>query len=179
MKKHYNPFASLQNVEVEHCWDAFALILEINVLSRCGTSGRLQCINPSRFVLCFSGDTRPSPNLVHKCLSYSPSRVNLLIHESTFLDDLRGRSDAIRKRHSTTAEALNVAFNMNAEACILTHFSQRYRHISIADASSGQDSHPFSWGIAYDGMMVPLTERALSGLPRLSQCIDSLIQLSK
>ncbi|KAL3822664.1 hypothetical protein ACHAXA_001817 [Cyclostephanos tholiformis] len=87
--------------------------------------------------------------------------VNLLIHESTFLDDLRGRSDAIRKRHSTTAEALNVACNMNAEACILTHFSQRYRHISIVDASSGQDSHPFSWGIAYDGMMTMRRPRAV------------------
>jgi ribonuclease BN (tRNA processing enzyme) len=102
-----------------------------------------------------------------------------LIHEGTFLDDLRGRSDAVRKRHSTTAEALNVAHNANAEACILTHFSQRYRHMSIENVSSGQDSHPFSWGIAFDGMMVPFTERALSGLTRLSQCIDSLIQQSK
>ena len=178
-RKYYKPFASLQSVEVEHCRDAFALILEMNVLSGYGAPGGLQSINPSRFVLCFSGDTRPSPNLIQKCLSYSPLRVNLLIHEGTFLDDLRGRSDAVRKRHSTTAEALNVAHNANAEACILTHFSQRYRHMSIENVSSGQDSHPFSWGIAFDGMMVPFTERALSGLTRLSQCIDSLIQQSK
>ena len=176
---YYKPFASLQSVEVEHCRDAFALILEMNVLSGYGAPGGLQSINPSRFVLCFSGDTRPSPNLIQKCLSHSPLRVNLLIHEGTFLDDLRGRSDAVKKRHSTTAEALNVARNMNAEACILTHFSQRYRHMSIENVSSGLNVHPFSWGIAFDGMIVPLTERALSRLNRLSQCIDSLIQQPK
>ena len=176
MKKHYNPFASLQNVEVEHCRDAFALILEINVPSNDGSSDGIRCNNPSRFVLCFSGDTRPSSNLIQKCRSYSPSRVNLLIHEGTFLDDPRGQLDAVRKRHCTTTEALDVAHHMNAEACILTHFSQRYRHISIEDASSGRDSYPFSWGVAFDGMMVPLTEWALSGLSRLSWCIDSLLQ---
>jgi ribonuclease BN (tRNA processing enzyme) len=178
-RKYYNPFASLQNVEVEHCRDAFALILQMNVVSGCEAPGGLKSINPSRFILCFSGDTRPSPNLIQKCLSHSPLRVNLLIHEGTFLDDLRGRSDAVKKRHSTTAEALNVARNMNAEACILTHFSQRYRHMSIENVSSGLNVHPFSWGIAFDGMIVPLTERALSRLNRLSQCIDSLIQQPK
>ena len=176
MKKHYNPFASLQNVEVEHCRDAFALILEINLLSNNGASSGIRCNNPSSFVLCFSGDIRPSSNLIQKCRSLSPLRVDLLIHEGTFLDDPRGRLDAVRKWHSTTAEALDVALHMNARACLLTHFSQRYRHISIEDASFGRDSYPFSWGVAVDGMMVPLTGRALSGLSRLSQCIDYTIQ---
>mmetsp|Transcript_628 Transcript_628/g.1233 ORF Transcript_628/g.1233 Transcript_628/m.1233 type:complete len:166 (-) Transcript_628:77-574(-) len=155
--------------------------------------------NLSSFVLCFSGDTRPSVKLVQSCRSYSPPQLNtqagrqkqhhpqntppppppevsLLIHEATFLNDSQGKLDAVRKRHSTTAEALSVAQRINAEACILTHFSQRYKHISVTDICSSQNSYPFSWGIALDGLMLPLTKRALSeSLFRLSQCIDALM----
>jgi ribonuclease Z len=172
----YNPFVSLQNVDVEHCMDSFGLILEINLSSYTNQSniGSSRCNNPSRFLLCFTGDTRPTNNLIQKCRSYSPSRVDLLIHEGTFLDDARGRLEAVRKRHSTTAEALDVASRMNAKACLITHFSQRYKHISYDDVSSGQ---VFPWlGVAFDGMMVPLTEQALMSLSSLTHCIDFLIR---
>jgi ribonuclease Z len=173
---NYKPFVSLQNVDVEHCMDSFGLILEMNIPSYTNESniGRCQHNNPSNFLLCFSGDTRPSNNLIQKCRSYFPSRVDLLIHEGTFLDDPRGRLEAVRKRHSTTAEALNVASGMNTKACIITHFSQRYKHISYDDISSGQD---VPWlGVAFDGMIVPLTEQALMSLSGLTKCIDFLIR---
>ena len=131
--------------------------------------------NLSRFVLCFSCDTRPSAHLVRACRSYYPQRLNLLIHEGTFLNDSLGQMEAVKKRHSTTAEALDVARRIDAESCILTHFSQRYKHVSINDVCSTQDSYPFSWGVALDGMMIPLTKRALSGLFRLSQCVDAVM----
>lgn len=178
MNKHYHPFLSLRNVPVEHCRNAFALVLEMNVPSKNRTSAGVQFIDLSRFLLCFSGDTRPSDKLVQVCRSYLPTQLNLLIHESTFVHDAAGRKDAAKKRHSTTEEALDVAQRTNSEACILTHFSQRYRHVSIKDIRSSQDSYPFSWGIAMDGMRIPLTKRALSGLFRLTQCIDTLMSSS-
>ena len=178
IKQHYTPFASLQNVEVEHCQEAFALILQMNIPSKNREPGCAQ----SSFVLCFSGDTRPSAQLVHACRSYYPSQwnppsptVSLLIHEATFINDSQGQRDAARKRHSTTAEALNIAQQIKAESCILTHFSQRYKHVSIKDASSNQNSYSFSWGVALDGMMIPLSKRALSSLFRLSQCVDAFM----
>jgi ribonuclease Z len=49
----------------------------------------------------------------------------LLIHESTFDDELRG--DALAKKHSTMSEAIDVGRRMGARRIMLTHFSQRYQ----------------------------------------------------
>ncbi|KAL7555277.1 hypothetical protein ACHAWF_019054 [Thalassiosira exigua] len=183
----YSPFASLRNVEAEHCRDAFALVLHIDVPAR--YVDRTRRTDPAEFVFCFSGDTRPSARLVRafrSSLSSRPSTrhqdvpppsslpASLLLHEATFKHDDRGQADASRKRHSTSQEALEVAHRAEVDACVLTHFSQRYEHISAAEACLGQ-SYPFSWGVAMDGMMIPLTKRALANLPQLSRCVDSLL----
>jgi len=226
--KPYRPFALLRHVEVEHCQEAFAMILEL----RYADDGVPNSLNEdSNFVLCFSGDTRPSSQLVRRCRSYptsrnrdklgqhhyrrppslsqpwlppsTPPQISLLIHESTFLNDSQGRVDAMKKRHSTSAEALDIARQVNAKACLLSHFSQRYRHVSIHDAiasplsSSSVDHHnesadpmrssavivakntyPFHWGIALDGMIIPLTHSGLSKLFDLSRCVDALMGLN-
>ena len=201
----YHPFASIRNVEVEHCREAFALILELRLPLKNNDDDQ------QPFVLCFSGDTRPSDNLVHECRTHCfpqassahwqhaaippppPPRVSLLLHEATFMNDEHGRLNAAKKLHSTTAEALEVARRMQAEACLLTHFSQRYTHVSIVDAacsgatpesnSSGPSSfpgattnkHSFSWGVAVDGMMMPLTKQVTAMLHTLSLCVDELL----
>ncbi|KAL3803351.1 hypothetical protein HJC23_009315 [Cyclotella cryptica] len=195
----YCPFVSLRNVEVEHCRDAFALLLEL----RLPRNGKTE-----RFLLCFSGDTRPSDNLIRECRSYScisqsvtpplqhaplplppPPRISLLLHESTFLNDKIGKVDAVKKRHSTAFEALYVAERIQVEACLLTHFSQRYSHVSIQDACSpvcdlsdgsssqgdAKNCHAFACGIAVDGMVLPLTKMATASLYQLSQCVDKLV----
>mmetsp|Transcript_25828 Transcript_25828/g.39663 ORF Transcript_25828/g.39663 Transcript_25828/m.39663 type:complete len:107 (+) Transcript_25828:772-1092(+) len=59
---YYKLFASLQNIEVGHCRDAYGLLLELCIPTK---SGALD-----RFVLCFSGDTRPSAMLTKACLIY-------------------------------------------------------------------------------------------------------------
>ncbi|KAL7473031.1 hypothetical protein ACHAXS_013410 [Conticribra weissflogii] len=230
--KRYRPFALLRHVEVEHCREAFAMILELRYADDGIRNSRE--VN-SNFSLCFSGDTRPSAQLVRSCRSYStsqndnneilglhhgrrpprvpqpwppplpPPQISLLIHESTFLNDSQGRNDATKKRHSTTAEALDVARRIGAKACLLSHFSQRYPHVSIDDALTSSSSssssiggqnnefadprrsptvdatentHPFHWGIAMDGMMIPLTSSGLSTLFDLSRCIDALLGLN-
>eukprot|EP00985_Skeletonema_marinoi_P018035 scaffold10020_cov161-Skeletonema_marinoi.AAC.21 len=111
---YYKLFASLQNIEVEHCRDA--------------------------------GDTRPSVMPTKTCLMYTSS-MQLLIHEETFLDDPHGRQDALRKRHSTVREALDVATSIDAEAS---------NDMSPVDANN---SYPGNWGVACDGMLLPLTKR--------------------
>lgn len=184
----YCPFLSVRNVEVEHCRDAFALILELRV--------PLKSKSEQPFVLCFSGDTRPSDNLVQACRrsnsplqltsSYwqstsvpppPPPRVALLIHEATFMHDENGIQDAEKKRHSTATEALNIAEQIQARSCLLTHFSQRYMHVSISDVciNSTPNHNSFDWGIGVDGMVVPLTKHVTAILHQLSRCVDSIV----
>lgn len=49
--------------------------------------------------------------------------VSLLIHETTFEDDLI--ADAIQKRHTTFHEALQIAADADVAYLVCTHFSQR------------------------------------------------------
>ena len=164
----YKPFVSMQNVEVEHCRDAYALLLEMSLPTKHGTF--------DRFSLCFSGDTRPSAMLTQACLMH-PNPISLLIHEATFLDDSHGREEALRKKHSTVREALDIAKNMKAEACILTHFSQRYYHVSADDVCSNNSAQLYAgnWGIACDGMLIPLTKRGMNSLLPLTKCVDTIL----
>lgn len=80
----------------------------------------------------------------HKC--------TLLIHEATFEDGMK--SEAIAKRHSTTAEAMSVAAEAQAYRTILTHFSTRYP--TMPELSSRPDV-----GIAMDFMSVNLLGKNL------------------
>jgi ribonuclease Z len=96
-------FTGLRSVPVDHCAHAFAVILDGTPFGR----------------LVYSGDCRPSCNLVEAALG-----ADLLIHEATFEDGME--ADALLKRHSTVGEALDVARRMKAKTTVLTHFSQRY-----------------------------------------------------
>ncbi|OMJ24357.1 Ribonuclease Z [Smittium culicis] len=89
----------------------------------------------SGFQIIYSGDTRPSVNLVK--LAYylrveHGQNLTLLLHEATLYDELL--EDAIKKRHSTVSEAIGVSLAMRAENSIFTHFSQR--HVGIPSFSA-------------------------------------------
>jgi ribonuclease BN (tRNA processing enzyme) len=99
-------FQSLKSVLVDHCHEAYGLV----VRAKCGWS------------IVYSGDTRPCSRLVQ-----AGACCTLLIHEATFEDVLADH--ATRKRHSTVSEALDIGFRMAAEYVILTHFSQRYPQV--------------------------------------------------
>jgi ribonuclease Z len=90
-------------VRVAHCQHSFAVILH-------GTSFGS---------LAYSGDCRPS-----HIFADVAKNSDVLIHESTFADELK--AEAVLKRHSTVAEALDIAKQMQAKTTLLTHFSQRY-----------------------------------------------------
>jgi ribonuclease Z len=117
---------NLISVPVSHCYQSFGVVLD-------GTSfGRLV----------YSGDCRPSDRLVD-----IGKGADLLVHEATFEDGME--EEAILKKHSTVGEALSVAKRMNAKACILTHFSQRYPRIPPCDSEL-----PFPVAFAFDYMNV-------------------------
>lgn len=74
--------------------------------------------------------------------------ATVLIHEATFDDSLV--KEAIRRRHSTTGDAIRIGKRMNAKHLILTHFSQRYPKYS-----EGHENI-----VAFDGMIVRVGEMA-------------------
>jgi len=176
----YNPFQYFRSVPVEHCPNAYGLILGLQT-------------NPNDpiFHLCYSGDTRPSSNLIRACEQLNKQRcsMSLLLHEATFDDDEKGKNEAIKKRHSTVQEAVQVANKINASACLLTHFSQRYpklppghdMNINYGTRLNGNPEERgklqsrVSVGFACDGMLIPLDEFILPRLlPLLS---DATIQV--
>ncbi|PYI23812.1 hypothetical protein BO99DRAFT_398847 [Aspergillus violaceofuscus CBS 115571] len=89
-------------------------------VQHCRGSMAVTLVYPDDFKLSFSGDCRPSWNF-----AATGRGSTVLIHEATFQNDMAG--SAIAKKHSTYAEALEVARQMQARALLLTHFSQRYQ----------------------------------------------------
>ncbi|KAJ5970163.1 uncharacterized protein N7479_000081 [Penicillium vulpinum] len=78
------------------------------------------------FKVSYSGDCRPS----NKFAAIGKGST-VLIHEATFQPDMVGSARA--KRHSTSAEAIEVGRRMQARAVLLTHFSQRYQKIAFVE----------------------------------------------
>jgi len=113
-------------VDVIHCEDAYALILQ----------------HKSWGKLVYSGDTRPSKKLIE-----AGKDAKIVIHEATFEDDLQ--NEAIMKNHSTTKEAISAAELMMAQFLIMFHFSQRYPKIPVFDESQSQKTT-----IAFDFMTI-------------------------
>jgi ribonuclease Z len=59
---------------------------------------------------------------------------DLMIHESTFCDDLV--SSAAEKRHCTMGQAIQTAEQAGAKYVILTHFSQRYPKLPVFEGNT-------------------------------------------
>ena len=82
----------------------------------------------------------------------------MLIHEATFDDSLADH--ALRKRHSTTGEALRMASQCGERTqAVLTHFSQRYPRgvgVESVDGEGGGTGLPPV--TAFDGMRCRLDE---------------------
>ncbi|VDL64571.1 unnamed protein product [Hymenolepis diminuta] len=74
----------------------------------------------------YSGDTPPCSQLAE-----AGSDCDLLIHEATMGDGYE--EQAVKARHSTTGEAIQIGRMMRAKFILLTHFSQRFSRLPSFD----------------------------------------------
>mmetsp|Transcript_6536 Transcript_6536/g.8872 ORF Transcript_6536/g.8872 Transcript_6536/m.8872 type:complete len:199 (-) Transcript_6536:48-644(-) len=136
--------SSLTSVDVIHCSQSFALVLQ----------------HSQGWKLVYSGDTRPSAKLAK-----ASQGATLLIHEATFEDGLL--DEAVAKRHSTTQEAIQTGVDAQVHRTILTHFSQRYPKIPVID-----ESYTEKTCVAFDLMSVKFVD--LEILPKVLPCLKIL-----
>ncbi|MED5018126.1 ribonuclease Z [Paenibacillus chibensis] len=71
-------------------------------------------------VVTILGDTRPCDNVLTLARD-----ADLLVHEATFMDDLK--ESAYNYHHCTSVQAAEAALRAGAKELILTHFSSRYK----------------------------------------------------
>jgi ribonuclease Z len=85
-----------------------------------------EVVDPSRkgLKIAYSGDTRPSEKF-----AVAAEGPDLLIHEATFDESLLERAG--ENRHSTSAQAAEIAVKAKAKRLILTHISSRYPDPSL------------------------------------------------
>ncbi|KAI0857445.1 hypothetical protein F4860DRAFT_489676 [Xylaria cubensis] len=134
---------------------------------------------PSGLKIAYSGDCRPSDAFVR-----IGQGTTILIHESTFDDELQG--DAIAKKHSTMSEAIDVGRRMGARRILLTHFSQRYQKIpALEDFDTRPDTETENQAktdevilVAFDYMRVKLGEfrKAQAFLPAIQKLFEKAEQ---
>ena len=136
--------AEIVAVPVHHCAHAYGA----KIVGRRGWS------------MVYSGDTRPCPSLVA-----AAKDATLLVHEATFENGME--DEAIKKRHSTTSEAVRTGIDARVYRTILTHFSQRYPKIPVFDGSYTERT-----SVAFDLMSVDFAN--LPALPKLLPAVRSL-----
>ena len=93
----------------------------------------------------FCSDTRYFPNIIKKI-----SKVDLLYHESTFLEE--HTEIAFRTKHSTAKQAAKIAKLSNSKKLILGHFSTRYHDFSKFIDETKKDFRNVE--LAYDGKII-------------------------
>jgi ribonuclease Z len=145
------PLKTFYNIPVDHsCKNSYGLIIEYQ----------------NGFKLVYSGDTRPCDNLVE-----AGKNATVMIHEATFEDTLM--DEAIKKKHSTTKEAVMIGMKMNAYRILLTHFSQRYPKVPVFDDEDMKGNHLENrTSIAFD--MMRLNVRELPYFPSVIPAVQEL-----
>ncbi|KFM76342.1 Zinc phosphodiesterase ELAC protein 2, partial [Stegodyphus mimosarum] len=136
----------LQTVLVEHCSDAYGIVLEYG----------------SKWKIVYSGDTAPCQKLINAGMD-----CTLLIHEATIEDNLL--YEANMKKHSTPQQVIDISEKMNAQYTIMTHFSKRYLAVPVL-----QEYDKRHVGYAFDFMKVHLHDLPL--LPLFVPAMKSLFQ---
>ncbi len=102
--------------------------------------------------IAYSGDAMPSEELIR-----GAKGVDCMIHEATLEDDQAEM--ALAKGHSTFGQAIKVARDAGAKACLLTHFSQRYPKLApVRPNDGGKVGNEMPIALASDLMSVSLAD---------------------
>lgn len=154
----------LSATHVVHCAHSFALTLqsEPKLPPQHWATGGATAGDDGGWKLVYSGDTRPCP-----ALTAASKNATVLIHEATFENGML--EDALKKRHSTTSEAVQTGIDAGAYRTILTHFSQRYPKIPVFDGT-----YTARTAVAFDLMRVDF--KALPRLPSLLPAVRNLFK---
>ena len=118
----------------------------------------------------YSGDSRPNPFFAENIGRDS----DLLVHEATHENDLH--EEAVKKRHSTINEALQIAQLMRAKNTTLTHISQRYPRLPTLDKDLVAGDGYVYFG--FDCMHTKLSQikDVQQMIPKMSALLESLDQ---
>jgi ribonuclease BN (tRNA processing enzyme) len=151
----FSPFLFWENVRVDHsCYQSYGFVFGLKE-PMMDNSGSL-FYTGAPIIVSYSGDTRPSSNLVRSCrrrMAQYSRRLDLLIHEATF-DESR-KEMALEKKHTTVQEAIQVGQDLDSRRLLLTHFSQRYcRFDHISEHMKYNEIMQI--GFALDGIIIRL-----------------------
>lgn len=102
----------MEIIRVPHCFQS------------CGCAITMKDSNGENFKIVYSGDC-----LQNESLLKIGSDCDLLIHEATFSEHFE--DEAVKKRHSTSEQAIEIRDKMDAKFVILTHFSNRFSKIPL------------------------------------------------
>ena len=159
--------ARVVSAPVVHCAQSYAVSVEAKprekelvVESENAPAEKAADVVPG-WKLVYSGDTRPCESLTRLATD-----ATVLVHEATFENDMD--EDAIKKRHSTTRDAVRTGVEARAYRTILTHFSQRYPKIPVLDESVSERT-----AVAFDMMRVDFA-RDLPRLPSLVPAVQAV-----
>ena len=72
----------------------------------------------------YSGDTLPTQNLVKLA-----EGADLLIHDTTFFEEKKGKGGKYEYKHATLDEVLKIATKAGVKKLLLTHISRRYQDL--------------------------------------------------
>jgi ribonuclease Z len=147
----------LKTVMVPHIQYTYAICLHMEIKNENEKDEAAASGDNNHFKLVFSADCRPSEQLIK-----AGKDCDLLIHECTF--DNFNYEKAVKTRHSTIGEALEVSKEMNARHTVLTHFSARYSRFLITDQMNVDKST-----FAFDFMSVTPDELSLLNKTTISK----------
>lgn len=119
IKKFAIPFNQLKNIKNGACYfeESTNTLIPNSELT-------LPPYKPRSFAYC--SDTRYEPSLIKYF-----KNVDLLYHESTFLNDMA--EHAFKVGHTTALQAAQIAVLANAQKLIIGHFSARYTELKILE----------------------------------------------
>jgi len=143
--KRQTKLRSIDVCYVHHCFQAFGVSIT----------------DEGGWKLTFSGDTVPCKNLVKLGMN-----SDLLIHEATMEDGWE--AEALKKKHSTASQAIQIGKEMKAKLVILTHFSGRYKMIPLPEdqdlTNVGLAFDHATFSFLRDAKLIPLVIKPLQSL---------------